>query len=177
LQQCKLINWKNVSLSSSLIYCGDTCKSNITSFCILWILLVLYICILLLPLFNIYCYRWIKFLIDLNLHDSIDIKIIVFKKSNYLLFFISLFRFVFYFCPSIFFISVYFVLFSLISYIFHLILLRFSFVFFINLPIRKSYRMVLSFRFWALVDYWIFPRSTVTDRHARWVINNQNYCI
>ena len=27
------------------------------------------LCILLLPLFNIYCYRWIKFLIYLNLHD------------------------------------------------------------------------------------------------------------
>jgi hypothetical protein len=48
-------------------------------------------------------------------------------------FFISLFRFVF---------------------IFRLILLRFSFVFFINLPFRKSYRIVLSFRFWALFDYW-----------------------
>ena len=34
----------SVSLFSSLIYCGDTGKSNITSFCILWILLVLYIC-------------------------------------------------------------------------------------------------------------------------------------
>ena len=36
------------------------------------------------------------------------------------------------------------------GFIVRLILLRFSFVFFINLPIRKSYRMVLSFRFWAL---------------------------
>ena len=36
------------------------------------------------------------------------------------------------------------------GFIFRLILLRFSFVFYINLPIRKSYRMVLSFRFWAL---------------------------
>ena len=45
------------------------------------------------------------------------------------------------------------------GFIFRLILLRFSFVFFINLPIRKSYRMVLSFRFWALFDYWIFPTS------------------
>ena len=43
------------------------------------------------------------------------------------------------------------------GFIFRLILLRFSFVFFI----RKSYRMVLSFRFWALFDYWIFPTCHV----------------
>jgi hypothetical protein len=40
---------------------------------------------------------------------------------------------------------------------FFLILLRFSFVFFIMLRFRKSYRMVLSYRLWALFDYWIFP--------------------
>jgi hypothetical protein len=39
---------------------------------------------------------------------------------------------------------------------FILILLRFSFVFFIILRFRKSYRMVLSYRLWALFDYWIF---------------------
>jgi hypothetical protein len=38
---------------------------------------------------------------------------------------------------------------------------RFSFVFYINLPIRKSNRMVLSFRFWELFDYWIFPTCHV----------------
>ena len=66
------------------------------------------------------------------------IKIIVFKKSNYLLFF-SLFRFVFYFFPSIFFISVYFVLFSLISFCFRWF--RFVFVDFV------SFRFVsISFR-------------------------------
>ena len=43
------------------------------------------------------------------------------------------------------------------GFIFRLILLHFSFVFFINLHFRKSCRMVLSFRFWALFDYWIFP--------------------
>ena len=47
------------------------------------------------------------------------------------------------------------------GFIYRLILLRFSFVFFIYLPIRKSYRMVLSFRFWALFDYWIFPTCHV----------------
>ena len=47
------------------------------------------------------------------------------------------------------------------GFIFRLILLRFSFVFYINLPIRKSYRIVLSFRFWALFDYWIFPTCHV----------------
>jgi hypothetical protein len=46
------------------------------------------------------------------------------------------------------------------GFIIRLILLRFSFVFYINLPIRKSNRMVLSFRFWALFDYWIFPDLT-----------------
>jgi hypothetical protein len=39
------------------------------------------------------------------------------------------------------------------GFIIRLILLRFSFVFLIHLPIRKSNRMILSFRFWALVDY------------------------
>jgi hypothetical protein len=47
------------------------------------------------------------------------------------------------------------------GFIFRLILLRFSFVFFINLPIHKSYMMVLSFRFWTLFDYWIFPTCHV----------------
>ena len=54
------------------------------------------------------------------------------------------------------------------GFIFRLILLRFSFVFFIYLPIRKSYRMVLSFRFWALFDYWIFPTCSV-DLKLRWL--------
>ena len=43
------------------------------------------------------------------------------------------------------------------GFIIRLILWRFSFVFYINLPIWKPNRMVLSFRFWALFDYWIFP--------------------
>jgi len=47
------------------------------------------------------------------------------------------------------------------GFIIRLILLRFSFVFYINLPIRKPNRMVLSFRFWALFDYWIFPTCHV----------------
>jgi hypothetical protein len=56
------------------------------------------------------------------------IKIIVFKKSNYLLLF-SLFRFVVYYFPSIFFISVYFVLLSLVSFHFVSIsLISFRFV-------------------------------------------------
>ena len=54
------------------------------------------------------------------------IKIIVFKQSNYLFYFISLFRFVFYFFPSIFFISVFFVLLSLVS--FHFVSISFRFV-------------------------------------------------
>ena len=36
------------------------------------------------------------------------------------------------------------------GFIIRLILLRFSFVFYTNLPIRKSNRMVLNFRFWSL---------------------------
>ena len=47
------------------------------------------------------------------------------------------------------------------EFIIRLILLGFSFVFYINLPIRKPNRMVLSFRFWALFDYWIFPTCHV----------------
>ena len=46
------------------------------------------------------------------------------------------------------------------GFIIRLILLRFSFVFYINLPIRKSNRMALSFRFWALFDYWFFRLVT-----------------
>ena len=51
------------------------------------------------------------------------------------------------------------------GFIIRLILLRFSFAFFINLHFRKSYRMVLSFRFWALFDYWIFPTCHIQSPH------------
>ena len=66
------------------------------------------------------------------------------KESNYLFFFISLFRFVFYFFPSIFFISVYFVLLSLVSFHFGSIsLISFRFVSF-----RFRWFRFVSFRFY-----------------------------
>ena len=52
------------------------------------------------------------------------------------------------------------------GFIIRLILLHFSFVFYINLPIRKTNRMASSFRFWALFDYWIFPRLVTFNPHA-----------
>jgi hypothetical protein len=51
-----------------------------------------------------------------------------------------------------------FIVWDISTFIFRLILLRFSFVFFINLPVRKPYRMVLSYRFWVLfVTYYLLP--------------------
>ena len=79
------------------------------------------------------------------------------KESNYLFFFISLFRFVFYFFPSIFFISVYFVLLSLVSFHFGSIsLISFRFVSF-----RFRWFRFVSFRFYFVSHFIGTPQTTM----------------